>query len=156
MMLGWTAAVSAALCEAVSPWPAWTRTQLRMIASEGRVIDYPDSRLIMTSEGQSYALFFALVNNDRALFRRLVHWTQANLAKGDLSSNWPARLWGGKPDGQGGGLDSKSATDSNLWIAYSLLEAVRLWKERGYTAMGNQLLAQIGGVPWLTYLVSAQ
>ena len=144
LTLGWTAAVSAAVCNAVSSWPDWNGTQQRMISTEGRVIDHSDARLITTSEGQSYAMFFALVNNNRELFRRLVQWTQDNLAKGDLSSNLPSWLWGRKPNGQWGVLDSNSATDSDLWIAYSLLEAGRLWKERGYTTMGNQLLVQIG------------
>ena len=136
-------ASTASTCEALRDWPAWTDTQQRMISAQGRVIDHSDPRLITTSEGQSYAMFFALVHNDRELFRRLVQWTQDNLANGDLSSNLPAWLWGRKPDEQWDVLDPNSASDSDLWIAYSLLEAGRLWKERGYTTMGNQLLAQI-------------
>ena len=143
-LTGWGILANATTCDAVRSWPAWTDTQQRMISAQGRVIDHSDSRLITTSEGQSYAMFFALVHNDQALFRRLVQWTQDNLADGDLSSNLPAWLWGRKPDGQWGVLDPNSASDSDLWIAYSLLEAGRLWKERGYTVMGNQLLAQMG------------
>lgn len=37
----------------------------------GRVIDVSDKRLITTSEGQSYAMFFSLVAGDRALFDAL-------------------------------------------------------------------------------------
>lgn len=114
-----------------------------MVTYDGRVIDHSDPRNITTSEGQSYAMFFALVNNDRTLFNDLLLWTQDNLAGGDLSSNLPAWLWGRKPDGQWGVLDSNAASDSDLWIAYNLLEAGRLWGERQYTIMGNQLLRQI-------------
>ena len=34
-----------------------------------------EGRRITTSEGQSYALFFALVNDDRETFARLLDWT---------------------------------------------------------------------------------
>ncbi len=143
-LAGWGTLAGASSCEQIRSWPAWVDTQQRMLSAQGRIIDHSDPRLITTSEGQSYAMFFALVHNDRELFQRLVQWTQDNLASGDLSSNLPAWLWGRQSDGQWGVLDPNSASDSDLWIAYSLLEAGRLWKERGYTTMGNQLLAQMG------------
>lgn len=114
-----------------------------MVTYDARVIDHSDPRKITTSEGQSYAMFFALVNHDKALFRDLVLWTETHLAKGDLSSNLPAWLWGRKPDGSWGVLDDNSASDSDLWIAYNLLEAGRLWGEHAYASMGNQLLKLI-------------
>jgi len=43
------------------------------------VID-PQGDARTTSEGQAYALFFALTDNDRACFDRVLTWTQANLA----------------------------------------------------------------------------
>lgn len=138
----WAGAGVAAVCKPPSPWTDWQTTQQRMI-SDSRVIDYSDSRQITTSEGQSYAMFFALVNNDRSLFQSLFQWTQVHLAQGDLSSNLPAWLWGRQADGQWGILDTNSASDSDLWIAYNLLEAGRLWKERSYTTVGTLLLAQI-------------
>lgn len=143
LCVSWGAVARASTCSLARDWPAWIETQQRMIDSQGRMIDHSDPRLITTSEGQSYAMFFALVNNDRALFQRLTQWLQDNLAKGDLSSNLPAWQWGRQDDGQWGVLDSNSASDSDLWIAYSLLEAGRLWNERGYLTMGHQLLGQI-------------
>lgn len=124
-------------------WPAWDYFQKHMISAQGRVIDFSDDRQITTSEGQSYALFFALVQNDKALFRRLVKWTEANLARGDLAAHLPAWLWGRSQSGQWGVLDSNSAADSDLWIAYTLLEAGRLWQERNYTLLGHLLLQRI-------------
>ena len=143
MLSGWGCLASASTCEVLRVWPAWVDTQQRMIGAQARMIDDSDPRLITTSEGQSYAMFFALVNNDRALFQRLTQWMQDNLAKGDLSSNLPAWKWGRTDEGQWGVLDANSAADSDLWVAYSLLEAGRLWKEGGYTTMGHQLLALI-------------
>lgn len=114
-----------------------------MISPQGRVIDTSDERQITTSEGQSYALFMALVANDRELFRRLLSWTRDNLASGDLTARLPAWLWGRQPDGSWGVLDDNSASDSDLWIAYSLLEAGRLWKLHEYTSLGALLLQRI-------------
>lgn len=138
-----TMAQANATCAAVTPWPEWDVFQKMMISAEGRVIDASDARQITTSEGQSYAMFFALVNNDPLLFRRLVRWTEDNLAQGDLTAHLPAWLWGRNPDGQWQVLDSNSAADSDLWIAYSLLEAGRLWNERSYTVLGTLLLQRI-------------
>lgn len=114
-----------------------------MISPQGRVIDVSDERRITTSEGQSYAMFLALVANDRELFRRLLSWTRDNLAGGDLTARLPAWLWGKQEGGSWGVLDENSASDSDLWIAYSLLEAGRLWKVHEYTSLGTLLLQRI-------------
>ena len=39
-------------------------------------------------------MFFALVANDRARFDKLLSWTEANLAGGDLTQRLPAWSWG--------------------------------------------------------------
>ncbi|MGC3874936.1 cellulose synthase complex periplasmic endoglucanase BcsZ [Halomonas sp. GXIMD04776] len=121
-------------------WPAWERFKSALISDDGRVIDVSDERLITTSEGQSYALFFALVANDQDTFARLLAWTQNNLAKSDLGARLPAWLWGhDKDDNRWGVLDANSASDADLWIAYSLLEAGRLWQRRDYQVLGTRL-----------------
>ena len=124
-------------------WPAWGVFKKRFIAPQGRVIDDADERLITTSEGQSYAMFFALVNDDQPLFDKLLRWAVAHLAQGDLARHLPAWLWGRQETGQWGVLDDNSAADSDLWIAYNLLEAGRLWRVREYTLLGHQLLRLI-------------
>lgn len=130
-------------CEAPAAWANWTTFQAMMISDQGRVIDASDPRQITTSEGQSYAMFFALVNNDPLLFRRLARWTEDNLAQGDLTAHLPAWLWGRNPEGQWQVLDDNSASDSNLWIAYSLLEAGRLWQEHSYSVLGHLLVQRM-------------
>lgn len=122
-------------------WPAWRSWRDTLLRDGGRIVDVSDARQITTSEGQSYALFFALVANDRDAFKRLLTWTETRLAKGDLGSNLPAWLWGKQPDGGWGVLDGNSASDADLWIAYDLAEASRLWHEPRYTAL-SQLLAK--------------
>jgi endoglucanase len=96
-----------------------------------------------TSEGQSYALFFALVNNEPARFDAILRWTQTNLAAGDLATHLPGWSWGKSKDGTWGVLDANSASDSDIWIAYDLLEAGRLWREPRYSALGRKLVLQI-------------
>ena len=127
-------------------WPAYRIFVERFVQADGRVIDYTSPQLKTTSEGQSYGLFFALVANDRATFDRLLNWTRTNLAGNQFDAQnvrLPSWLWGKKPDGSFGVLDPNSASDSDLWIAYDLLQAGRLWHEASYTQLGEALAAQI-------------
>ena len=123
-------------------WPIWQSFKQNYI-SNGRVIDNSDSRSITTSEGQSYGLFFALIANDKMAFQSLLNWTEKNLADGDLTGQLPAWLWGTLPNGQQGVLDRNSASDSDLWIAYSLMEAGRLWNDFYYQSLGYLLANRI-------------
>ena len=110
------------------PWRLWNSYANRFVdPSSGRVFD-PRGDQQTTSEGQAYALFFALVDNDRPTFDRVLAWTQGNLAGGDLATHLPAWLWGKNQDGQWTVLDANSASDADTWMAYTLLEAGRLWK----------------------------
>lgn len=123
-------------------WSQW-QTFKSVYIEQGRVVDGSDSRRITTSEGQSYALFFALVANDQQSFAQLLNWTQQHLAGGDLTAQLPAWLWGKKASGQWGVLDSNPASDSDLWIAYSLVEAGRLWDNYYYQSLGYLLASRI-------------
>jgi endoglucanase len=124
------------------PWTLWDAYSVRFIDSQGRVID-PQGESRTTSEGQAYALFFALTDNDRACFDRVLTWTQANLAGGDMQTHLPAWLWGKTKDGEWKTLDPNPASDADLWMAYTLLEAGRLWKQPAYTNLGRAMLTQI-------------
>lgn len=135
---------SAALqCTDQAAWSRWEVFRQQAISSDGRVVDYSDSRQITTSEGQAYGLFFALINSDKALFRHLLDWSERHLASGDLTGRLPAWLWGRQADGQFGVLDDNSASDADLWMAYALIEAGRLWNEHSYAALGLLLMQRI-------------
>lgn len=137
LLLAWLPASGwAAQCR----WSDWEGVRAELISADGRMIDRSSPRQISTSEGQSYALFFALVANDRATFAQLLDWTQDNLAGGDLTRHLPAWLWGRADDGAWRVLDANNASDSDLWIAYSLLEAGRLWGRDDYRRLGLDLL----------------
>jgi endoglucanase len=127
---------------AVSAWPDWDLFAARFLQRDGRVVDLTFEGKT-TSEGQSYGLFFALVANRRDQFDVMLRWTSENLAGNALGERLPAWLWGQRADGRWGVKDENSASDADLWIAYSLLEAGRLWHEPAYAATGRKLLALI-------------
>ncbi|MGA3263392.1 MAG: cellulose synthase complex periplasmic endoglucanase BcsZ [Terracidiphilus sp.] len=124
------------------PWTLWDSYAARFIDAQGRVID-PQGGDRTTSEGQAYALFFALAGNDRATFDRVLAWTQNNLASGDLETHLPAWLWGKNKDGEWKTLDPNSASDADVWMAYVLVEAGRLWRVPAYNNLGRRMMAQI-------------
>ena len=124
------------------PWTLWNAYAARFIDTQGRVIDpHGDDRT--TSEGQAYALFFALADNDRSSFDRLLTWTQANMASGDLKTHLPGWVWGKSKEGEWKLLDSNSASDADVWMAYTLVEAGRLWGWDDYSNLGRHMMAQI-------------
>src|SRR5579863_160091 len=124
------------------PWTLWNAYTSHFIDAQGRVID-PQGGGRTTSEGQSYALFFALVNNDPARFDQVLKWTQTNLAQGDLGTHLPAWLWGKSKEGDWKTLDPNPAADSDAWIAYSLIEAGRLWNKPAYSNLGREMMGLI-------------
>ncbi|WP_051277949.1 cellulose synthase complex periplasmic endoglucanase BcsZ [Solimonas flava] len=136
--------LSAQAARAAPPpvWDDWRAFDDAFIDVQGRVIDWTE-RARTVSEGQAYALFFALVANDRKRFAQILDWTEKNLAYGNLRQNLPAWHWGARDDGSWGVIDANPASDADLWLAYTLIEAGRLWKQPDYRATGRALLAQI-------------
>lgn len=135
------AAAAASAQPKCHPATDWAAFAARHIQPDGRVIDFNTPQQQSTSEGQSYGLFFALVHNERDVFARILAWTEANLAGGSLAKQLPAWQWGRKPDGGWGVLDPNPASDADLWIAYALMEAGRLWNDARYRTLGRNVLA---------------
>ena len=130
-----------AIC-AEQDWPLWKSYAARFMDNQVRVIDH-DAGERTTSEAQAYAMFFALVANDRPRFDGLLQWTEQNLASGDLSTHLPAWLWGRPADNRWGVLDSNPAADADVWMAYTLLEAGRAWNNKRYTHIGTALAQHV-------------
>lgn len=124
-------------------WPAWQRFKELYVSSDGRIVDASVPQQITTSEGQSYGLFFAVVANDADGFAHLLRWTQNNLARGDLRRNLPAWQWGHADDGSWRVLDPNPASDADLWIAYSLVQAGHLWCKPEYSALGHDVANRV-------------
>jgi endoglucanase len=120
-------------------WEDWQAFRAAFVTDDGRVVDWSQNGRTV-SEGQAYGLFFALVANDRTSFQRMLDWTDRHLADGDVSRRLPAWLWGQADDGTRKVLDPNPATDADLWIVYSLLEAARLWRVPAYETKARALL----------------
>jgi endoglucanase len=124
-------------------WPSlWKSYVAGFMDNQARVIDHSEGDRT-TSEGQAYGMFFALVANDHSQFDALLHWTEQNLAQGDLTAHLPAWLWGRAANHQWRVLDNNSAADADIWMTYSLLEAGEAWNEPRYTKLGLALAHQI-------------
>lgn len=121
-------------------WPLWNTFSAHLIQDSGRVLDASTPMQHSTSEGQSYGMFFALIADDRSKFDLMWNWSINNLSGGDASRQLPAWLWGKAEDGAWRVLDQNSASDANLWYAYALLEAGRLWNDTSYTKQAHALL----------------
>lgn len=141
LTLASTATLHAA--EPCGEWADWQAFKTQKMSEGGRVVDGSSPRKVSTSEGQSYALFFALVGNDRPAFERILNWTRDNLAGGDLTARLSAWHWGRRDNGTWGVLDPNAASDADLWIAYTLMEAGRLWQAPHYAATGRLLLKRV-------------
>jgi endo-1,4-beta-D-glucanase Y len=127
---------------AYGPWPQWEAYADHFVQPDGRVVDIT-ANARTTSEGQAYSLFFSLVANDRTRFDQILKWTRSNLCGGDFAAQLPSWLWGQKPDGSWGVLDPNAAADADLWLAYTLLQAGRVWNDTSLSLIGRELLSQI-------------
>ena len=142
LLAGWLWAMQAAH-SACPSWPMWQAFKSQYVSDDGRVVDASTPEHITTSEGQSYALLFALAANDRSTFSLALHWTENNLADGDLSKHLPAWQWGRNKTGEWQVLDANAASDADVWIAYALFEAGRLWREPRYTQLAQALAGNV-------------
>lgn len=124
-------------------WPEWQQFRDHFMDPGGRIVDRAAADRRSTSEGQAYGLFFALVAHDRKAFERILEWTEDNLAQGDLTARLPAWLWGHDGKGAWQVLDANSASDADVWLAYTLAEAGRLWQMPAYSALAELLAARI-------------
>jgi endo-1,4-beta-D-glucanase Y len=129
-------------CAPQTIWPFWDAYRTHFITADGRIVDWSAEERT-TSEGEAYALFFALVANDRVSFDLILNWTQDHLAKGSLQENLPSWLWKRSADGKWGVADSNPASDADLWIAYTTIQAGRLWHEDSYANLGRRMAQRI-------------
>ena len=125
-------------------WPHWQDFKQHFIEPDGRVLAANSAMRDSFSEAQSYAMFFALVANDQQAFNQLWRWSIQNLLGADpAAGKLPAWHWGRASDGNWRLLDSNSAADADLWFAYTLLEAGRIWARDDLVRDGQLLLKAI-------------
>ena len=124
-------------------WPQWQQFQRLYLSADGRVIDASTPQASTVSEGQAYAMTFALIANDPAAFAKILGWTRDNMAAGSLERSLPAWKWGRADDGHWGVLDRNSAADADLWMTYALAQGARLWHNTGYTQLAHAMSQRI-------------
>ncbi|MEY2699421.1 MAG: cellulase [Pseudomonadota bacterium] len=124
-------------------WPAFHDFRARFIAPSGKVIDYNHPLQHTTSEGQAYALFFSLIANDRQLFDEILAWTDTHLVQRGLAEELPAWEWANTGIRKNTVLDENSASDADIWLSYTLIEAGRIWHEPRFSRTGQALASHI-------------
>lgn len=95
---------------------------------------------VSTSEGQSYILTRSFAMNDRKTFDLANTWASNNLRRPDGLYSW---LWGRSSSGKYQILDSNSASDADIDIAYFLISAYGRWKDPKYLKDGLQTINSI-------------
>lgn len=119
----------------------WRLFKKRFIADTGRVIDDGNGN-ISHSEGQGYALLFAVAYRDRVTFDRIWDWTRKNL---QTRSKDKLLSWRWEPDSQNGGkvTDPNNASDGDILVAWALLQASRLWGAPAYREQALLILEDL-------------
>lgn len=112
----------------------WRAFKASFIAPEGRVVD-TGNRGVTHSEGQGYALLFAVYFNDRESFDRILGWTQRNLRR----PNDALHAWRFRPNAAVPVDDINNATDGDLLLALALLRAGQRWGDAVYTEAGRAI-----------------
>ena len=115
------------------------------IQKDGRTIDRSRNYLT-TSEGQSYSLLRAVWMDDKAVFDRVLKWTNNNLKKrpDDKLFAWK---WGQDAEGkwdvlaEEGGINTASDADQD--IALALIFAYKRWNDPYYEEFAKETLNDI-------------
>jgi endo-1,4-beta-D-glucanase Y len=131
------ASMSLAAARDCAIWPGWEKFRQLYLSEDGRIVDAGTAQSVTVSEGQAYALVFALIANDQASFAKILRWTGDNMAGGNLGQSLPAWQWGRAADGTWAVLDPNSASDADIWIAYALTEAAQLWHNAQYAQLAR-------------------
>ncbi len=120
---------------------AWDDYKARFVSSDGAVIDSGNSGM-SHSEGQGYALMFALMYGDKTVFDKVLSWSEHNLQDPKTGLfYWAYRRDGGDPV-----ADHNNATDGDLFIAWALMRAGAKWRDPAYTKKGESLAQTISSL----------
>ena len=122
-----------AACAADADWETFKQGFLE---PDGRIVDTGQAR-ISHSEGQGFAMLFAVHYADRATFDRLWQWTRRHLqVRDDALLAW-------KWEPQGGVTDRNNAADGDLLVAWALLRAAEKWRQPEYAAAATRIAEDV-------------
>jgi len=117
----------------------WAAYKARFITEQGRVVDFANGA-ISHSEGQGYAMLFAVAANDRIAFDRLWGWTRANLMVRDDQ----LLAWRWEPNARPAVADMNDAADGDILVAWALIEAAEFWKDESYRVAARRIAVEVG------------
>lgn len=109
------------------------------ISPDGRVMD-PARGDITVSEGQSYILQRAVAVNDPKTFNLTYNWTKKHLQRRDKIFSW---IWGKDKNGNYKVLDTNSAADADVNIAFALILAHERWGDKKYLKEAQPIIHSI-------------
>lgn len=115
----------------------WGTFREQFVEASGRVVD-TGQRGISHSEGQGYALLFAVHYDDRRTFEQVWQWTARNLQVRDdalLAWRWDPQ--------KSAVTDRNNAADGDLLVAWALARAGQKWKVPDYTAAARRIAQDV-------------
>ncbi|MEA3228602.1 MAG: glycosyl hydrolase family 8 [Campylobacterota bacterium] len=119
----------------------WENFKKNFIQKDGRVVD-PHNHNITHTESIGYTLYFSYKMDDKEVFNKVYNWSKNNLVKNEsglMGWKWgrdrKKRCWCM--------LDLTSASDANLWIAYSLYLMYERTGEFSYKKDADSLIDAI-------------
>lgn len=114
----------------------WSLFKQNFVEPNGRVVDTGQGG-ISHSEGQGYAMLFAVYYDDPASFGNIWQWTKSNLqVRSDNLLSW---RW----TPQSGITDKNNASDGDLLVAWALLRASNKWHEPAYLQASQKIARDI-------------
>jgi len=126
-------------CAAVTSHAAdadWELFRQAFVEPAGRVVDTGQDR-ISHSEGQGFAMLFAVHYDDRASFERVWQWTRKNLQVRDDA----LLAWRWQPER--GVTDRNDAADGDILVAWALVRAGEKWKSAEHLESGKRIARDI-------------
>ena len=96
---------------------------------DGRIID-TGNQGVSHSEGQGYAMLFAVAAGDKQHFEHLWQWTRQHLQRDDYLFSWRYRPC--EYNDKRCVDDPNNATDGDILIAWALFRASKEWHESAY------------------------
>ncbi|EGJ21804.1 Cellulase precursor [Cereibacter sphaeroides WS8N] len=117
---------------------AWRSWKDAFLLPAGRIVDGPQQNA-SHSEGQGYGATLAAIFGDEEALRRIVDWTEANLARRKdklLSWRWLPGVALAVPD-------ENNATDGDLFYAWGLAMAAQRFGKADYAGRATELARAI-------------
>ncbi|PSW21938.1 endoglucanase [Photobacterium sanctipauli] len=112
----------------------WSFYKTQFVLPEGRVVDNGNDS-ISHSESQGYGMLMAAYFSDHATFKSLWHWTKQTLQRReDGLFSWK---WQPQPPHI---PDPNNASDGDIFIAWALLKADKLWPEQQYGKEAKKII----------------